>query len=174
MTSPVEEPTTVRFFRGQRRAFDALARRRGIRRSELLRQAIAAVLAAEQSDDVDGAIDGRRSAPRRSTCLPCVREDDGERAREALSTRNLASLTGVCPGCGAKGKVEAPEFMRRILPSTPQRVIASLSRPTRSGTITTTTSVSNGSSVSRATTILRFDHRTGCPALGANIRKLSA
>lgn len=170
----VESPTTVRFFRGQRRAFDALARRRGITRSVLLRQAVAAVLAAEQDDNVDGVVS--IATPHRvKFVLPCVREDDGERARETMSTRNMTTLVGRCPSCGVKGKVESPTFMRRILPSTPQRVIASLSRPTRSGsTITTTTSVSNGSSVSRATTILRFDHRTGCPALGANTRKLSA
>ncbi|HEY5244727.1 MAG TPA: CopG family transcriptional regulator [Acidimicrobiales bacterium] len=173
MTASVDEPTTIRFARGQRRPFDALARRRGISRSELLRQAVAAVLAAEQGNDVDGTVTVAGPHRVRHT-LPVVSENAGEPARQARSVRNLATISGSCPDCGIRPTVEAPEFMRRLLPVKPGRVIASVSRPARSpgSTITTTTIVSNGQAVGRVRVVVRFDHRPGCAALGARTNKL--
>ena len=150
-------PTTVRMPPAQREALDRAARRQGVSRSELVRRLLARALAVP----IGPAHVTDTGGPHHEVAfaLPGVGDGDDQAAKQAVSVRNLATLTGCC-SCGARPEVtdELPPAPR---PSTEPSFVPSVSEPEpEPSTVATLTRPAPP----RVQITARFHHQPGCPA----------
>lgn len=156
-------PTTIRLHRGDRAALDALARRLGTTRSELLRRLVAGAVRREPESVAKVAGHEVRYA------LPAVPDDAPVSMKEAVALRNDTALAGRCQECGAVGEVvdEPP----RLVAPRPRRVVASRSGPVPRGLevppgtrSVATTRQRDGTVNQQAVVFVQFKHQPHCPA----------